>query len=252
MAALRQPTNSSVTGLPSAVMNRAVAGIGQHRRVGRDVGFLPHPQLQTRGLDDRGAGPRQMDAGLEGNDHREFLPSGHLPGHCLVAKSLKACRTDKPRPNRMSRATACHQQPGKVHKGSHHHETPGCSEDNGDRRLGGRCGGNGGKGGDHGADIRAGSRRLAWRLVLEPGRGPAARRRPPRVHPDADRARRAQASAVERHHAGYLHVRHRQCHRGRGIVRHRPGRAFVRQATRSAAQPTRYPARSAIWSTWIR
>jgi hypothetical protein len=26
----------------------------------------------------------------------------------------------------------------KVHKGSHHHETPGCSENNGDRRPGGR------------------------------------------------------------------------------------------------------------------
>jgi hypothetical protein len=41
--------------------------IGQHRRVRRDVGAAPLPQLQTLGLDD---GTGKHDAGLEGSDHR--------------------------------------------------------------------------------------------------------------------------------------------------------------------------------------
>src|SRR5450631_894602 len=63
-------------------------------------------------------------------------------------------------------------------------------ENNGYRGIGGRRGRSNCKRPDHDADIRAGSRRLARRLVLEPGRGQAPRGRTPGVHADADRPRR--------------------------------------------------------------
>src|SRR6266481_521565 len=48
------------------------AGIGQHRRVWRDVGAAPLPQLQTLGVDDGAVGPSKRDALLEGSNHRYF------------------------------------------------------------------------------------------------------------------------------------------------------------------------------------
>src|SRR3984957_15895909 len=219
IAAFRHPTNASVMGLLSAVMKGPDAGSASIAVLGA-ISDACHVRSFRRPVSMTGPpGCVRLTPGLRGTTIAIQFLRLSAPGlPCQAAKSLKACRTDKTPAEPNESGNSLPPEPVKVHKGSHHHETPRCFKDNGDRRLGGRSGRHGGKGGDHSADICAGSRRLAWRLVLEPGRGPAARRRPPGVHANTDRIGRAQAFAVESHHAGYLRQRHRQCHRGRGIV----------------------------------
>jgi len=92
---------------------------------------------------------------------------------------------------------------------------------------------------------------LAWRLVLEPGRGPAARRRSPRVHADADRLGErkhllSKDITLDTFTTDIVNVIEAEELSDIILV----GHSFA--ATRSAAPPTRSPARSAIWSIWIR
>ena len=72
-----------------------------------------------------------------------------------------------------------------------------------------------------------------WRRVAD-----SARRRPPRLHADADRPRRAQASAERRHHARDLHPRYRSMSSRPKTSATSFWSATALAAARSAASPT--------------
>src|SRR6266481_4540855 len=86
------------------------AGIGQHRRVWRDIGAAPLPQLQTLGLDDGAVGRSKRDALLEGSNHRYFhslerddFSSNRHPALSLClsmisGQTLRVCPEGKPVP----------------------------------------------------------------------------------------------------------------------------------------------------------
>ena len=84
---------------------------------------------------------------------------------------------------------------------------------------------------------------MAWRLVLARRAGDPARAGARGVHPDADRARRALASAVPRHRHGHPCHRRRQRDRLGGARRRRAGRPLLwRQRDHRRRRPHEGPA----------
>ena len=101
------------------------------------------------------------------------------------------------------------------------------------RRRRSGAGRHAGAGADRSAqDLRAGARRLAWRLVLAARRRSPGKAGPQGVHADAHRRRRALAPHEQGHQSRHPHHRPRQRVQMGGPQGRLPGRALLRRVAR--------------------